>query len=166
MEFLPVPSPVPMGPQQSQAASSQGGRRRLSEGREKPPIDVTRPTGQERLSTSIYISNGYSRRPSPGRSVPGDRRTLDGAAFASVSQATASHGSDATRRSRSRGVDADGRFLDLPAQAGERDDSRLSGDGALGRSGVLELDAPVPLEPGELAPRQLFKDSYELSGEL
>ena len=114
----------------------------------------------------MYTCNGYSRRPSHGRSVPGDRRTLDGATFASVSQAAASLGSDATRRSHPRGVDADGRLLDLPAQAGDRDDSRLSGDGALGRSGALELDAPVPLEPGELALRQLFKDSYELSGEL
>ena len=113
--------------------------------------------------------NGYSTRPSPGRCVPGDRRSLDGVASQPVSdsQASAVHGSDAMRQSRPRGVDAvTSRRAEHPAPADARHLSRLSGDSASRRSGAPELDAHAPEEPAEIPPRQLFQDGYELPGEL
>ena len=112
--------------------------------------------------------NGYLRRPSPGRCVPGDRRSLDESfAIISDSQATASRGSDATRQSRPRGVDAvTSRRADLLATADGRHLSHPGGGGAQRRSGAPELDAHAPVESGELSPRQLFQDGYELPGEL
>ena len=67
----------PENPLQSPSQPRQGGRRRLSPGHERPTPGQDRPsTGQERPAIDIY-HNGYSTRPSPGRCVPGDRRSLD-----------------------------------------------------------------------------------------
>ena len=74
----------------------------------------------------LELVDTISRRLSPGRSVPGDRRSPNDAAFVGDSQASALDGSETMRQSHSVGVDAEARRqMARP--------SCLPGDSALGR---------------------------------